>query len=137
MGAKPAKRPFNARRWQMAATHVKEQQPYILARTACSRIRKKARLAFFFFLSTYYSAAVARRYLKSGMSNSDVARRRRQEDMSRASLTAGGFIVIRGDAKTSSSYLQFVPLDSLLSALFRFDSRSQRGRFRSVTVSRG
>lgn len=135
MGAKPAKRPFNARRWQMAATHVKEQQqPYIPARTACSRIRKKVRLAF--FLPAYYSAAVARRYLKSGMSNTDVARRRRQEDVSRES-NRRDFIVIRGDAKTSSSYLQFVPLDSLLSALFRFDSRSQRGRFRSVTVSRG
>lgn len=131
MGAKPAKqeRPFNARRWQMAATHVKEQQPYIPARTACSRIRKKARLAFFFFfLPAYYSAAVARRYLKSGMSNTDVARRRRQ-DVSRES-NRRAFIVIRGDAKTFSSYLQFVPLDvcsSLYSASIRVRNEGVSG----------
>lgn len=67
-----SRRPFNARRWQMAATHVRAQRTYIPARTARSRIRKKARHAF--FLPAYYSAAVARRYLKSGISNTDVAR---------------------------------------------------------------
>lgn len=131
---KQAARPFNARRRQMAATHVKVQRTYRRKHTASiSRIRKKVHLAL--FLPAYYSAAVARRYLKSDMSNTDVARRRRR--MSRASLTTGFYCYSgRRDATRCDGSLACArrsrcicnssrSLDvCLLSALFRFDPRS-------------